>query len=91
MVNEIQKKFKKDPLQAVITTLSIAGVCISLLNFYVLSTIQPLVSRLDAVEEKLDVNSIYSERFIITEKTASDNRERLARIEEKIDRIIEKL
>jgi len=49
---EIIKTIKKNPLQLVTTGIAIAGVAISIANFYLLSLISPIERRVDALEDR---------------------------------------
>lgn len=92
-MNEITK-FIKQNLWAL--SVQLVGVLVLLANLWLASKLSPLVSRLntlevraDAVETDLSDDELKFERLIIVETKVDTLSEQVGRIENKLDRVIE--
>lgn len=60
----LKKAIQKQPIQAILAGITIIGVGISLLNFYLLTTISPIERRVMALEKLSEDNLPFVSQFI---------------------------
>lgn len=60
----LNKAIKKQPIQAILAGITIFGVVVSLLNFYLLVTISPIETRVMALEKLSEDNLPFVSQFI---------------------------
>jgi len=76
MPENLSKAIKTNPLQAITVGIAIAGVVVSLFNFYLLSNISPVERRVAALEKTQDANLPYVGDYLVTKQkieSMSDN------------------
>ena len=80
-----KESIKREPLQAILTAIAVAGVVLSLFNFYLLANISPIETRVAALEQDKITNSdLVPDVAVLKEKTTNIEKT-VSRIEDKID------
>ena len=94
MNESIKKFFSHSTVQ---TWIVIGGLAITLVNLYIAYRISPLVQDINTLATKVEANEVRDEkartlveRFYVVEQQSKDIKERLVRMEDKIDGLLER-
>lgn len=80
----IIKQAKANPFAAIGLLLTLAGVAFSVVNFIILNRVEPLTTRVQAIEERNQkVDPLINDFYVV--------REKVTRIEKTVDKIADRL
>lgn len=79
-VKSFADTIRDNPLQTITTLIAVIGVVVSIINFFILSRIQPLILRIERTEATIGQHDLLVPRYLVTE-------EKVLRIEKDIGEI----